>query len=117
MKKFFILYICLLICLPVSARAEVFFNTLYDVPVMPGLSEVPDMALSFDKPAGRIAQAGAIVGELSEESIYSFYEQSLKQLGWQAQQGNIYVRDGEKLEISIRKTGQSAVVQFMLRPL
>ena len=117
MKKFFVLYISLLICLPGTAKAEAFFNTLYDVPVMPGLAEVPDMALSFDKPDGRIAQAGAVAQDLSAESIYSFYAQSLRQLGWQTSQKNVYVREGERLEISIRQNGQSSVIQFMLKPL
>ncbi len=117
MKKFFVLYTCLLMCLPGAAKAEAFFNTLYDVPVMPGLAEVPDMALSFDKPSGRIAQAGAVAQDLSAKSIYSFYAQSLHQLGWHASQENVYIREGEKLEISIRKNGQTSVVQFMLKPL
>lgn len=116
------LYICVVffMALPAQAQNQPFFETLYDVPVMQGLEEVPEMAISFDKPNGRIAEAGAVADNLSTPAILSFYKESLSQLGWTLSQGTknetIYTREDEKLSISIDKLEVSLVVRFTLEP-
>lgn len=120
MKKpvlYIVLFLSLVIGFKSYAAEALFFDTLYDVPIMPGMEEIPDMALSFDKPDGRIAQAGATVDLIKEEAIIAFYQESLKQMGWQKRGANAYVREGEKLEILIEKTGTSQLVRFYLKPL
>lgn len=115
------LYIVILICaLSIGfksyAAESMFFETLYDVPIMPGLEEVPEMAMSFDKPDGRISQAAAIARQIEERDIIAFYAESLSQMGWQQKTADHYVRDGEELEISIEKTDTSQMVHFLLKP-
>ena len=108
---------CLLLATPSHAAETQFFDTLYDVPVMPGMNERPDMAMSFDKPDGRIAEAGAVASDMGAGQIIAFYKESLSQMGWQNQAGNVFVREGEKLEISFEKAGTATVVRFYLSPL
>lgn len=98
------------------AAEAMFFETLYDVPIMPGLEEVPEMAMSFDKPDGRISQAAAIAPQIERQAIVRFYAESLPQMGWQQKAADHYERDGEKLEISIEKTETAQLVTFLLKP-
>ena len=98
------------------AAESMFFESLYDVPIMPGLEEVPEMAMSFDKPDGRISQAAAIAPQVERQDIMAFYQESLPQMGWQPSGHNHYVREGEELEISIEKTEASQIVRFLLKP-
>ena len=104
-----------------QAQETQFFDSLYDVPVMPELVEIKDMALSFDKPHGRIAYAGALSSvELSSKNILDFYKKSLPQMGWNVLKNNEYQRESEMLRISIVRQeieGQHReLVQFMLFP-
>lgn len=105
----------------VWAQEQQFFETLYDVPVMDGLAELPDMALSFDKPNGRIAEAGAISKTLSHETILSFYNTTLKQLGWELKKSTpesaIYHRESEKLSILLDKSEGISIISFTLEPI
>lgn len=94
-----------------------FFETLYDVPIMPGLVEIPDMALNFDKPDGRISQAGAVAADLKKQAVFVFYQESLGQMGWKKIAEGSYVREGEKLEIFTEKSGTSLLIRFLLQPL
>lgn len=98
-----------------------FFESLYDIPVMPGLMEVPELAVSFDKPGGRIAEAGAMAGDMSDQEVLGFYDVALPQMGWQKKAVGSYQREGEQLRIVIEKkpakTGGSRLVRFSLNPL
>lgn len=119
MMRFFVLILALAaFSAPVRAAAgeTAFFETLYDVPVMPGLAEMPDRALVFDKPEGRFAQAGAAGKGVTEQGIRAFYAASLPQLGWQAAGGDSYIREGEKLVLSVGSEGAWRVARFTLSP-
>lgn len=94
----------------------VFFDSLYDVPVMPGLQEVPEMALTFDKPSGRIVQAAAYGESVSAAAVLSFYAESLPQLGWVLESTNSYVREEERLRLETRNSGGRVVARFLLEP-
>lgn len=97
-----------------SAR---FFESLYDVPIMPGLEEMPDYALVFDKPEGRVAEAAAYSdGGLPPSEILKFYKTSLQELGWTQKAPAVYVREGEKLTISSKTQGGQNMVLFLLEP-
>lgn len=93
-----------------------FFEVLYDIPVMPGLTEIPDMAMVFDKPAGRIAQAGALGPGLTKAEIIDFYNDSLPQLGWRSQGEGTYLRDGEILRIEAQTAPSGPLVTLTLAP-
>lgn len=94
-----------------------FFDSLYDVPVMPGLHEMPEYALVFDKPEGRVAEAAAMLSDdLGPDDVISFYTASLPQLGWAQSQPATYVRGAEKLTILARTHDGKQVVFFLLEP-
>lgn len=119
MLKNFTLIICLaLVCaLPVHAgQPPQFFEALYDVPVMPGLDEIPEMSMVFDKPGGRIAQSVAEAPSLAARDIEAFYNESLPQLGWSAVSQGAYLRENERLKISIEDTSGTRIVRFLLEP-
>lgn len=103
-----------------EAPITVFFDSLYDVPVMPGLVEVPELSMSFDKPDGRISEASAHYNGAKVQAVFVFYDQSLSQMGWRKQAQGIYTREGEKLSISIEKMqenqGALPLVRFLLEP-
>ena len=112
---------CLLVAGSVSVRAEsvhapVFFEALYDVPVMPGLEEVKDQAVLFDKPDGRIASVVAASKTLNAADIARFYDESLPQLGWKKISQNQYVRGKDRLVMDLTKTPPLTVVHFTLSP-
>ena len=122
----YLTYIYVLIFLLVSgagsthAQSSGFFETLYDIPMMKGMEELPEMAMSFDKPNGRIAEVGAIAPNVSEAVIIDFYNTALFQMGWLpegARKGRYeYTREDETLAIFFDKSNASLVVRFVLEP-
>lgn len=78
---------------------------LPEVPLAPGLSEMEEARLMFDKPEGRIVQlaAGRNGGAEERAAIAAFYAATLPNLGWQqtARQPLTFTREGEILRISI----------------
>ncbi len=114
-----LLFILIIMASPVQAQSQnMFFESLYDVPVMPEMVELPEMALSFDKPTGRIAYAtGAASKALNTVQILDFYAKSLPQMGWTALTPYEFTREDERLRLSFTKSGGADLVQFMLYPL
>ncbi len=104
-----------------QAQDQQFFETLYDVPLMTDMEEVPSMAMSFDKPTGRIAEAGAIAPKASKAEIESFYKVSLSEMGWKFEEKQentlIFSRESEKLSISVDQSQKASLVRFQLKPL
>lgn len=99
-----------------NAAGPIFFEALYDVPVMPGLEEVKDQAVLFDKPDGRIASVVAASKSLSAAQIVGFYDESLPQLGWKKIAQNQYVRGSDRLVMDFTKAPPLTVVHFTLSP-
>lgn len=99
-----------------TGKAPVFFEALYDVPVMPGLEEIKEQAMLFDKPDGRIASVMAASKSLNPSDITRFYDDSLPQLGWKKTAQNQYVRGGDRLVMDVTKTPPLTVVHFTLSP-
>jgi hypothetical protein len=95
--------------------AERFFAAIEDLPVMPGLEQVPDAGVSFDKPQGRIVEAAAS-GDVTQEAVQAFYTAVLPQLGWDAAGEGRYLRDGERLVLSLSASGRTLTVRFSLFP-
>lgn len=97
-----------------------FFELLNDIPIMPGLEEIQNNTLVFDKAAGRIVQIDAFAHQnnpkLNTDSIMSFYDESLPQLGWQKVQKHTYIRENEKLEIYVRHENGFYIARFILSP-
>ena len=104
----------------VHAQNVRFFDTLYDVPVMEGLVVLPEQAMSYDKPEGRISQSMAYMPQGDWEAISLFYKESLLQMGWEALEQDKYSRENELLEITHENEEELAhsgvIVRFLLRP-
>ena len=107
------------------AAETVFFESLYDVPVMPGLTEITEQGLSFDKVEGRIAHAMALSDTAGESAILAFYASVLPQMGWKEVKPALFIREAEKLEISFEapedkigeETQSIALIRFSLGPV
>jgi len=110
-------FICALVLLPASVMAQGFFVSLPDVPLMAGLEELEARALSFDKPEGRIMIGVAAAGDsVSQESVQSYYSQSLPQFGWREVGPFSYVRGLETLEISLKNDGVQNILEITISP-
>lgn len=115
-------FLLLILCMALSGAAmaeskPVFFEALYDVPVMPGLEEAKDQAMLFDKPDGRIASVVAVSENLSAGEVSRFYADSLPQLGWKKTSENQYVRDKDQLYMEVVKKPPLTIVHFTLQPV
>ena len=89
-----------------------------DLPLMDGLKQTDEEAVSFDSPSGRIIEAYAQSSKTGKKEITDFYNQTLPQLGWRrisAAKGKTaaYSREGEILAISI-DDGTPISVRFEL---
>lgn len=93
-----------------------FLTTLQDVPLMPGLSEVEEDSMMFDKPSGRIAESTARAESLATDEIEKFYSATLPQLGWLETKEGAYVRQNEELNITVANVDGESFVRFMLTP-
>ncbi len=93
-----------------------FFESLNDVPLMPGLYEMIDEAVVFDKPEGRIAESAAASETLAQQEIDAFYSRTLPQLGWRRIAPQTYIRQGEALTFSHEDRDGYNVIRFSLAP-
>jgi hypothetical protein len=117
MKKIIRLMVVALV-LSGSALADTprFFSVISDVPLMPGLAEIGDQSVVFDKPGGRFAESVADLGGQSGESVAAYYASSLPQFGWSAVGQNRYSRDGEVLVFEFEQTQSRGFVRVSLSP-
>lgn len=106
---------------PVRAADPVgFVAGVEDLPLMPGLTPLPDQLVRFDKPQGRVVEAAAR-GRVDAAQVRGFYRDSLPQLGWRPAGELAYTREGEVLRLEILpETGAGArgtlTVRFILSP-
>ena len=101
---------------PAAPRAQDFLVTVDDVPVMPGLTEVPGSGFVFDKPDGRIAEATAR-GPVTRAAVLAFYAETLPQLGWTMAAAGRFRRDDEGLTLTFSTQGRDLIVRFQVAPL
>jgi hypothetical protein len=93
-----------------------FAKVIDDLPLMPGLTLVPDSDVLFAEPlAGRIAETTA-AGSVDIDDVYKFYRRSLPQLGWKIVDGRTYRREGDLLRIDARADGKITTVRFSVKP-
>lgn len=120
MNRFYTLFIIFtftVFVLVSSAQAETrFFENLTDVPVMPGLEELEDQSLMFDKPEGRIIETMAAGEGLEKADIYRFYGESLPQLGWERIAENAFVRGQERMIIHVEEHDGYQLARFSVQP-
>lgn len=92
-----------------------FVAEIPDLPLMPGLAEVPDAAVVFDKPAGRIVEAYA-EGAVTRDAVAAFYARTLPQLGWRMLDHGRYSREGERLSLVLLGADGDLIVRFTIEP-
>lgn len=92
-----------------AARADAFFSVIEDLPVMEGLTENENAAVTFETAAGRIVEAAAR-GDVPPSKVSAFYDAVLPQLGWTPEQGDGFVREGERLKVSVAPDGDTGTV-------
>ena len=98
-----------------GAAENAFLGQVEDLPLMPGLVEVADAGVAFDKPAGRIVEAYA-GGRVSPQAVLAFYRETLPQLGWRPVGPGSYRRGGEVLRLTATAAAGGATVHFSLAP-
>ena len=97
-----------------------FISGFEDLPLMPGLTQVPDAGTMFDTPSGRVVEAYA-KGKVTVAEVAAFYDKTLHHLGWKKVTAHRYRREGEVLDLEI-SDGQgsddvSTTVRFYLAPI
>jgi hypothetical protein len=98
-----------------ESAAQGFLGGVEDLPLMAGLSEVPEARVVFDKPGGRIVEAFA-VGEVGAAEVAAFYGAALPQLGWTRVGEGAFEREGERLAIDVAGDGGGVTVRFSISP-
>jgi hypothetical protein len=95
---------------------EAYFEALYDIPIMPGLEEMKDQAMLFDKPDGKIASVVAISKTLKPKEVDGFYNATLPPLGWEKMGPKSYIRGAEKLELRIEENPPFTILYLGISP-
>ncbi|MFL2669239.1 MAG: hypothetical protein ACJ0HT_06665 [Alphaproteobacteria bacterium] len=96
-----------------------FLSVVEDLPLMEGLTEVQGSALIFSTQQGRIVQVSAksAPGDtIGRENVLAFYEHTLPQLGWIPAEVLNWVREDERLGLTVTVNGGKLMVQFSLAP-
>ncbi len=93
------------------ALAAEFSSVVEDLPLMPGMTELKDSAVIFDKPGGRIVETAAATAAKPDD-VRAFYATALPPLGWTAAKADTYTRNGETLTV----TPGDKTVQFKITP-
>lgn len=110
---------------PIAGWAEDarFFSALNDIPLMPGLYELTEEAVVFDKPEGRIVESAAVTETQEAAKIRAFYAETLPQLGWQkvpaaknAKGADSYRKQGETLTVRTEARRQLKILRLSLSP-
>lgn len=101
-----------------AGEEAVFFQSLDDIPLMPGLREEGDASVIFDKPEGRIAEAAARAETpVGADAVRAFYEDALPQLGWEKAGNGRFVRQGERLSMTVDPGAEGRpTVRFTIEP-
>lgn len=120
---------CLIAALILGAGAALAQDDLVDlplvagiegVPLMPGLAELADDTVVFDKPEGRIIDATA-TGVVLMRDAHAYYQAALIETGWtpllrKVIDGILVVRGGEVLHLRFRREAGETAVHFSLSP-
>ena len=93
-----------------------FFTEMQDIPLVPGIREVIDQTVTFDKPEGRIVESVAEIESGDSESVTKAYEETLPQLGWAKISDNLYTREAESLALNFERYEGRNFVRIMVRP-
>ena len=97
------------------AQEASYLVQLPDLPLMPGLTEIEDAGIAFDKPDGRIVEAYA-GGPVEARAVRAFYRETLPQLGWRLAGADVFAREGERLRLEFLAASEGLTLRFVLTP-
>ena len=101
------------LCLFFSVSVWGAFINGSDIPLMDGLVIDENDSFSFDTPEGQIMTVTAKT-TASTKAVSSFYEESLKALGWQKKSTNQYRRDQDELTLQVVPGKTSTTLKLQL---
>ena len=93
-----------------------FLQSVDDLPIMDGLTEVANATVVFDKPGGRIVEAYATGRGLSTAEVLKFYAGTLPQLGWQRLSETEYQRESERLKLTVTRSEDKLTLRYDIAP-
>ncbi len=99
-----------------KSESTLFFETLQDVPAMPGLTELEEFTLVFDKPEGRIIEMVARIDGASVHDVRDYYRLSLPQLGWSRASQDNYLRGEEHLSLNFERENNDSFLRMTVQP-
>ena len=109
------LAVLLVLATAAAAPAQEFLPGFEDVPVMAGLTALPDRGHAFDTPSGRLVESFA-QGPVGRDEVRRFYRETLGELGWTATADGAFRRAGETLTIEFEGADGNLTVGFRLSP-
>jgi hypothetical protein len=95
--------------------ADRFLSAIDDLPLMAQLEEIPESAVVYSKPQGRIVEVAAR-GKVAGDAVLAFYSDTLPQLGWRRASETAWQRGGERLNLGFQDGPDGLTVQFSLAP-
>ncbi|HYM32444.1 MAG TPA: hypothetical protein VEU47_14160 [Candidatus Cybelea sp.] len=98
------------------AADQAYVQGISDLPLMPGLTEVPGAGTVFDKPGGRIVQAYATGNGMDANAVRRFYADTLPGLGWHRETESAFVREHERLRLTVAEDKGTLTVRFDVAP-
>ena len=101
---------------PTVFAGDKFVTGFSDLPIMPGMRELPDADVSFDTASGRIVIA-FVKTDRKVNSVMVFYDRVLRQLGWEKKSSRTFMRDEEILTFDFVNDGDSLIVRFSIEPV
>lgn len=112
------LSLIMILALGVPAKAaDQFVSVIEDLPLVDGLIENDDAAVTFEAAGGRIVEAEAR-GELDTAEVGQFYDNVLPQLGWTGIGDSVFEREKERLKLDISKdVGGGTIIRFSISPI
>ena len=111
----------LILFMPVTIQAFAvetpqFFSSVPDMPLMDGLTELTDQTVVFDKPEGRIVESVALIEGPAPDSVLSFYNQTLPQLGWTRIADLSFKRENEVLKVFVEANEGKNFLRLNIAP-
>jgi hypothetical protein len=98
-----------------APRASEFVPGIEDLPLMGELHAIEGSGFAFDTAAGRLVEAYA-GGSVSQDDVDEFYNETLPQLGWEAEGDRLWRREGETLTIEFVDGVDPVTIRFQLSP-
>jgi hypothetical protein len=92
-----------------------FITGFSDLPIMPGMRELPGTDVSFDTTSGRIVIAFAKT-DRKADAVMAFYDRVLSQLGWKKKLPRIFMREEEILTFDFINDEDLLIVRFSIEP-